>query len=144
MVHCKSVKPQRTSNKILIPLSISVAQTELHSNSLLSSFFNNLFGFSIDSLTLNVEPVWKRGITGKGVVVTILDDGLEGNHSDLVANYDPLASYDLNDNKPDPTPRYHKPQENHHGTRCAGEVAMMANNGKCGVGIAYEAKIGGR
>jgi len=25
-----------------------------------------------------------------------------------------------------------------HGTRCAGEVAMVANNSICGVGIAYE------
>lgn len=30
-----------------------------------------------------------------------------------------------------------------HGTRCAGEVAMMANNKKCGVGVAYNARIGG-
>ena len=31
-----------------------------------------------------------------------------------------------------------------HGTRCAGEVAAIANNSNCCVGIAYEAKIGGR
>jgi len=30
-----------------------------------------------------------------------------------------------------------------HGTRCAGEIAMIANNGKCGVGVAYNAMIGG-
>jgi len=30
-----------------------------------------------------------------------------------------------------------------HGTRCAGEVAMVANNQKCGVGVAYHARIGG-
>ena len=30
-----------------------------------------------------------------------------------------------------------------HGTRCAGEVAAVANNGVCGVGVAYNAKIGG-
>lgn len=32
---------------------------------------------------------------------------------------------------------------NAHGTRCAGEIAMEANNGKCGVGVAFEASIGG-
>lgn len=32
---------------------------------------------------------------------------------------------------------------NGHGTRCAGEIAMEANNGKCGVGIAYDSSIGG-
>lgn len=31
----------------------------------------------------------------------------------------------------------------YHGTRCAGEIAMIANNNKCGVGIAYNSKIGG-
>lgn len=36
---------------------------------------------------MNVIPVWKEGITGKGAVVTILDDGLEKNHPDLVQNY---------------------------------------------------------
>lgn len=30
-----------------------------------------------------------------------------------------------------------------HGTRCAGEVAAVANNNICGVGVAYNAKIGG-
>ncbi|XP_051880853.1 PC3-like endoprotease variant B [Pristis pectinata] len=30
-----------------------------------------------------------------------------------------------------------------HGTQCAGEVAMEANNSFCGVGIAYNARIGG-
>ena len=31
-----------------------------------------------------------------------------------------------------------------HGTRCAGEIAMVANNSKCGVGIAYNSRIGGK
>ena len=30
-----------------------------------------------------------------------------------------------------------------HGTRCAGEVAAVANNSQCTVGVAYEASIGG-
>ena len=30
-----------------------------------------------------------------------------------------------------------------HGTRCAGEIAMAANNRKCGVGVAYNAALGG-
>ncbi|XP_067665246.1 neuroendocrine convertase 1-like isoform X1 [Haliotis asinina] len=92
---------------------------------------------------LHVMPVWSRNITGRGVVVTILDDGIERNHTDLVANYDPMASTDLNGNDTDPMPRYDPTNENKHGTRCAGEVAMAANNGKCGVGVAFNANIGG-
>lgn len=30
-----------------------------------------------------------------------------------------------------------------HGTRCAGEAVAVANNSICGVGVAYNAKIGG-
>lgn len=36
---------------------------------------------------MNVIPAWREGITGKGIVVTILDDGLEKDHPDLSANY---------------------------------------------------------
>ena len=36
---------------------------------------------------MNVQGAWSQGITGRGVVVTILDDGLEKDHPDLMANY---------------------------------------------------------
>ncbi|XP_048450874.1 neuroendocrine convertase 1 isoform X2 [Rhincodon typus] len=98
---------------------------------------------SLPKLDLHVIPVWKKGITGKGIVLTVLDDGLEWNHTDIQANYDPEASYDFNDNDPDPFPRYDPTNENKHGTRCAGEIAMQANNKKCGVGVAYNSKVGG-
>ncbi|XP_022262995.2 proprotein convertase subtilisin/kexin type 4 isoform X7 [Canis lupus familiaris] len=92
---------------------------------------------------LNILQVWSQGLSGQGVVVSVLDDGIEKDHPDLWANYDPLASYDFNDYDPDPQPRYTPSDENRHGTRCAGEVAAMANNGFCGTGVAYNARIGG-
>uniref|UniRef100_A0AAY4CEV3 P/Homo B domain-containing protein n=1 Tax=Denticeps clupeoides TaxID=299321 RepID=A0AAY4CEV3_9TELE len=92
---------------------------------------------------LNATGAWEQGFTGKGVVVSILDDGIEKNHPDLINNYDPDASYDVNDGDPDPQPRYTQVNDNRHGTRCAGEVAAVANNGICGVGVAYDARIGG-
>lgn len=36
---------------------------------------------------MNVERVWQQNITGRGVVVSILDDGIEYNHADLQENY---------------------------------------------------------
>lgn len=36
---------------------------------------------------MNVEKAWEQGVTGRGVVVTILDDGIEKDHPDLQANY---------------------------------------------------------
>ncbi|XP_049872049.1 furin-like protease 1 isoform X2 [Pectinophora gossypiella] len=94
-------------------------------------------------LDMNVIPAWREGITGRGVVVTILDDGLETDHPDLVANYDPMASYDVNSHDSDPQPRYDMVDSNRHGTRCAGEVAATANNSLCAVGVAYGASVGG-
>ena len=36
---------------------------------------------------LNVTGAWKMGYTGRGKVVTFLDDGLEFDHPDLRENY---------------------------------------------------------
>ena len=94
-------------------------------------------------LDMNVQRAWEMGYSGKGSVVTILDDGIEKDHPDLKQNYDKLASTDINDNDPDPQPRLDIFNYNRHGTRCAGEVAAVANNSICSVGIAYKASIGG-
>ncbi|CAG7709935.1 unnamed protein product [Allacma fusca] len=42
---------------------------------------------SKDGFDMNVQSAWKRGYTGKGVVVSILDDGIQTNHPDLALNY---------------------------------------------------------
>ncbi|XP_039301948.1 furin-like protease 1, isoforms 1/1-X/2 isoform X1 [Solenopsis invicta] len=94
-------------------------------------------------LDMNVQGAWAEGITGNGIVVTILDDGLEKDHPDLYKNYDPQASYDVNSHDEDPMPRYDLVDSNRHGTRCAGEVAATANNSLCAVGVAFGAGVGG-
>ena len=48
--------------------------------------------------------------------------------ADLIKNYDPLASTDINDNDSDPNPRYDYSDSNRHGTRCAGQVSQQANS----------------
>nr|XP_050854498.1 furin-like protease 1 isoform X1 [Vespula vulgaris] len=96
-----------------------------------------------NGLDMNVQNAWAEGITGSGVVVTILDDGLEKDHPDLYKNYDPQASYDVNSHDEDPMPRYDLVDSNRHGTRCAGEVAATANNTVCAVGVAFGAGVGG-
>lgn len=90
---------------------------------------------------INVIPVWDNKVTGKGVVVTVVDDGLEHTHPDVVNSYDPQASWDMNGNDPDPFPNEADPI-NSHGTRCCGQIVMAMNNGVCGVGVAYDARIG--
>lgn len=44
-------------------------------------------GGAKDGLDMNVQPAWRKGYTGKGVVVSILDDGIQHNHPDLEQNY---------------------------------------------------------
>lgn len=93
--------------------------------------------------SMRISDAWRAGYHGDGVVVTILDDGIETNHPDLRQNYDANASYDINSLDNDPMPRYDVSNENKHGTRCAGVVAAVSDNGICSVGIASKAKIGG-
>ncbi|XP_030015076.1 endoprotease bli-like [Sphaeramia orbicularis] len=100
--------------------------------------------YNNNGFDLNVMPVWSNNITGRGVVVSIIDDGVDHTNKDLKKNFEALASVDLRAThglSHDPMPTANK--ENSHGTRCAGEVAMEANNSYCGVGIAFNARIGG-
>ena len=96
-----------------------------------------------DNPDMNVTGAWALGYTGRNVSVTFLDDGLEHDHTDIHDNYDPEASTDINGNDRDPMPRYDPTNENKHGTRCAGEVAALANNNYCSVGVAYNSRVGG-
>lgn len=89
---------------------------------------------------VNVVPVWDMGITGKGVVTAIIDDGLDYTLSDLKNNYSPEGSWDFNDNRPEPHPEL---TSDYHGTRCAGEIAAGKSDGVCGVGVAFDSKVAG-
>jgi len=86
---------------------------------------------------LNVTGVWLQGITGKGVTVCIIDDGLDMDSLDLKPNYFAKGSYDFNEGVDEPKPRL---ADDQHGTRCAGEVAASKND-VCGVGVAYNSRI---
>ena len=56
---------------------------------------------------------------------------------------DSLASYDYIHYDYDPTPdHYFGDHPDEHGTSCAGEIAMVKDNGRCGVGVAYESSLG--
>ncbi|KAM3615600.1 uncharacterized protein V6R79_004851 [Siganus canaliculatus] len=94
-------------------------------------------------MDINVTGVWERNITGQGVTVVVVDDGVEHTHQDIQPNYSPEGSYDLNSNDPDPMPHPDARSDNHHGTRCAGEIAAVPNNSFCAVGVAYGSKVAG-
>lgn len=49
------------------------------------SFLQN--GGAKDGFDMNIGGAWQKGYTGKGIVVSILDDGIQTNHPDLALNY---------------------------------------------------------
>jgi len=88
---------------------------------------------------INVTGAWLQGYTGEGTIVAMVDDGIDMTSEDLKDNYYAEGSWDFNDPGPEPKPRL---SDDHHGTRCAGEIAAVRNN-ICGVGVAYDGKISG-
>lgn len=42
---------------------------------------------ALPKLDLNVLPLYRLGVTGRGVKIAVLDDGLEYTHDDLRNNY---------------------------------------------------------
>lgn len=88
---------------------------------------------------VNVTGLWYEGITGKGVVTAIVDDGLDYETEDLRENFNASGSWDFNDNTNLPKPRL---SDDYHGTRCAGEIAAVRND-VCGVGVAYGSQVSG-
>ncbi|KIY53508.1 hypothetical protein FISHEDRAFT_28097, partial [Fistulina hepatica ATCC 64428] len=89
--------------------------------------------------SMNVVPVWDMGYTGKGIISSLIDDGLDYNADDLKDAFDAADSHDFNDHVALPTP---KGPADHHGTRCAGQIAARRNHA-CGVGIAFNSKVAG-
>ena len=92
---------------------------------------------------LNVDSVIVDGITGNGVKVSIVDDGLEIAHEDLVDNVI-AGSWDLIASDNDPTqvdPCADEDDCGGHGTSVAGIIAAKGWNNKGVRGIAPNASI---
>jgi len=100
-------------------------------------------------IDLNIETVWDT-YKGNGVVIGIIDDGIELTHPDLSLNIDIGRSYDFRDGDADPSadiiiPNYqdplNDPEEDSHGTTVAGIAAARGFNGFGISGVAPEATI---
>ena len=95
-------------------------------------------GGRVPGVDLNVLEVW-GDYTGQGVMVAVLDDGIERDHEDLRANYDSnpigLSYFYQRDGEPET-------RDDNHGTSVAGIIAAERND--IGItGIAYNATITG-
>ncbi len=85
----------------------------------------------------NIFQAWRDGVTGQGVVVGIVDEGIEPDHEDLAGNFDAALSYDFLERDGDPTPL---DSGETHGVAVAGIVAAEGND-LGGIGVAYGARI---
>ena len=86
---------------------------------------------------LNVDTAIVDGITGDGVVVAVVDEGLELAHEDLIDNI-VSGSYDFANSDTDPT---RSANDGDHGTSVAGIIASKGWNNKGGRGVAPNASL---
>ncbi|MDH2917849.1 MAG: S8 family serine peptidase [Sideroxydans sp.] len=96
---------------------------------------------------INVALAWQPaagvGVTGQGVTVAVVDDGMEAGHEDLASNVVANGlSHNYVNGSSDPT---NDPADaaSGHGTSVAGIIAAKRNNGLGGVGVAPNAKVSG-
>ena len=86
----------------------------------------------------NVMGVWDS-FNGSGVVISVIDDGVEHSHPDLSDNYVSVHSYDWCGDDSDPDPN----SSDGHGTAVAGVAAGTGNNSIGVTGAAFGASIAG-
>lgn len=103
---------------------------------------------------INAPEAWAKGYTGQGVVVAVIDTGIDLSHPDLVSqiwvNQDEIAGDGIDNDRNgyvDDTQGWdfysddNRPQdENGHGTHVAGTI-VAANNGVGATGVAYGAQV---
>ena len=86
---------------------------------------------------VRARPVWDQGITGMGVVVGVVDEGIQYQHPDLGPNWLTGFGRDYNDDDNDPSP---SGVDDRHGTAVAG-IILAASNGLGGLGVAHQAQL---
>ncbi len=80
---------------------------------------------SAEGVDINVEAAWAQGVTGEGVNVAVVDDGMYYTHEDLRDNVDTSRNHDYTGGGD----IYHP--YGHHGTHVAGIIAARDN----GIGV---------
>lgn len=98
---------------------------------------------ALRGIDANVLGPWSANITGAGVSIAIVDDGVEIGHPDLAANAFPLdpnpassLHFDFVENITDPNPT----GDDIHGTAVAG-LACAVSNSLGSLGVAFGASL---
>ena len=133
----QSFKGQAVSNDTSVPPLSSPALEPLFSDQWhLKSSANE--GANVQNAWLQTtasgEPIY-----GTGVLISIVDDGLDHDHEDLSTNYNADASYDYNYDDTNP----HPSGDDAHGTSAGGVAAGYGHNGIGISGAAPNASLSG-
>jgi len=93
------------------------------------------FSGALPGIDVNAVPAWDLH-RGAGVVVAVLDSGVEAGHPDL----DLVPGIDILDGDEDASPQEGE-EGNPHGTAVSGLIAAIGNNELGVAGVAWEAQI---
>jgi subtilisin family serine protease len=88
---------------------------------------------------INAEELWKKGYTGKNVVVAHLDSGVDSKHVALRNSIEEYAKFGVDGEKLDPPSPYQGYDD--HGTHTAGTVAGRAVGNAPVVGVAPDVEL---
>ncbi|WP_267894657.1 S8 family serine peptidase [Pseudoalteromonas sp. T1lg75] len=111
-----------------------------------TDYFARLDGYFETTRTagedMNVLEAYKLGVTGKGTIAVVVDQGVEIGHEDLRDNVLAFRSLNLREGALDPTnPTITHSKTASHGTAVAGLIAAKAHNGIGGRGVAPDAGL---
>lgn len=90
---------------------------------------------------LNVDGLYRNGIRGQGVIIGIVDDGLQIAHPDLAANVAAVAGKNFANGSNNPSPS--DPNRDNHGTMVGGIAGAVGANGVGVRGVAPAATLKG-
>ncbi len=91
---------------------------------------------------MHMVQAMAAGLDGTGIIVAVVDSGMEIAHEDLSGNVIPGGSWNFANATADPSPAATETKGD-HGTSVTGIIAAVAQNGKGGRGIAPKARLKG-
>jgi len=91
-------------------------------------------------LDSRVQGAWNRDITGLGVTIGIVDDGMDTAHPDLATNYVAGDSWNFGNDSANPDPVY---ASDNHGTAVSGVAVARGGNGLGVTGAAPWSRLAG-
>ncbi|ACO47252.1 S8 family serine peptidase [Deinococcus deserti] len=131
------VTPEEAPTPVLTPSGLTPQAAAA------DQIFDELPQYALDPRHLNARTAWDKGLTGKGVVVAVIDDPGDVTHPDLAPNwagkaFDPVQAKTYTNGEE--WKNYVKKPENSHGTFVASSI-VAPKDGKGIVGVAHEAKF---